>query len=166
MPGGGAVSNNPEKKLQEFLATLPLFRRKELEQGISSLSEGEMNEWRKYEQEKAGIFAAECREYERLLRPFPASLREYRKRTRKEWGPFAPLFMSAIKRGRPRLDDVVERVEQLRKKEGLSRAKAVMRVNQERTSNGLPPSTAERVRGLVKYRKRESRNSDSRPGKN
>ena len=81
------MSNDAEKDLSAFLASLPAYKRKELEQGLSSLTRDEMNQWA-----SACITPVDgimrdvqlTAEYERLLQLFPARLKEYRKRLMQE----------------------------------------------------------------------------------
>jgi hypothetical protein len=75
------VSRSPEADLEEFLASLPTYKRKEFEQGLSSLTQDEKNEWLSDIKANNAEKAAELwQEYVRLLQRAPAKLREYRER--------------------------------------------------------------------------------------
>lgn len=157
------MSKNPEKELEEFLDSLTAVRRKEFEQGISSFTQHDLNEHCKFIMETPYTeVLAQDREYRRLVAQIPAKLREYRKRLQKDLDlrPLASTVLPKIREGRPRRDAVVERAEQL-KREGCSNAKAAMRLNQE----GMGPITSEQLRGLLKYRRRKSRNTSPGPEK-
>jgi len=157
------VPKSPEEReLETFLCALPGFRRKEFEHGMSSFTQAEMDEWLKQERENPNTGPADRQEYERLVRRIPALWREYRKRLRKEYGPFAPVMLPPNPEGRPRRDAIAEEAQRL-KKSGLSYAKIAMRLNQERGPSRLLLSeetiTGEQIRGLLKYRRRQPKTS-------
>jgi len=159
------VSKSPEEKdLEKFLADLPAWMRKAFQQGLSSLTQGELTEWNKNQDKAADLL----REYERKVRPIPEKWREYREICRKEYGPFARITAPANLKGRPRKDALVEKAEQL-KKSGLSYAKIAMRLNKESGPSRLLSSeetvTGEQIRGLLKYRRRKFRKTASSPEK-
>ena len=149
------MSTNPNIELEEFLASLPVYKRKEFQQGLSSLTQDEMNEYiRHAEDPQSGTLA---REHERLLQRIPVKLREYRDR---EINAFAQLRASTLPpanpEGRPRKDALADEADRLRKLD-LSYAQVAKRLNQEGHSRGLLSSeetlTGEQIRGLLRYRR-------------
>jgi len=157
------VPKSPEEReLETFLSALPSFQRKEFEHGMSSLTQGEMDEWWKQERDNPDMQMTHRREYERLLRRIPVLWREHRKRLRKEYGPFVPVMLPPNPEGRPRRDAIAEEAQRL-KRSGLSYGKIAMRLNQERGPSRLLLSgetiTGEQIRGLLKYRRRQPKTS-------
>ena len=147
------MSKSPEEKdLEKFLADLPAWMRKAFQQGLSSLTQGELTEWVK-NQDNAGDL---LREYERKVWPIPARRRAYRE----AWGVIT-LPLPANPEGRPRKDALADEAKQLQKS-GLSYAQITKRLNRE---HGEGTTTKENIRGLLKYRRRKSRKTASPPEK-
>jgi hypothetical protein len=146
------VSKNPEKELEEFLASLPAYKRKELEQGCSSFTQDERNEWvRDLVADNAESAAALQREYLRLVERIPKKVREYREREIRDWvqNMTALSLLPANPEGRPRKDDLADEAALL-KKSGLSYAQIAMRLNREHMEG---TTTKENIRGLLKARR-------------
>ena len=129
-----------EKELENFLADLPAWMQKGFQQGLSSLTQSEFNEWTKNQDNAANLL----REYERKIWSIPARRRAYRE----AWGVIE-VPLPANPEGRPRKDAIADQAKEL-KKSGLSYAQIAMRLNQE---HGAGTTTKENVRGLLKYRR-------------
>jgi hypothetical protein len=113
---------------------------KAFQQGLSSLTQGELTEWIENQDDAADLL----REYERKIRSMPTKWREYRER----WGVIA-LPLSANPEGRPRKDALADEAKQLQNS-GLSYAQIAIRLNRE---HGEGTTTKENIRGLLKYRR-------------
>jgi hypothetical protein len=139
------VSSRPEKELEEFLAALPAATRTWLEQGAYMLSYEETVE---LENDSTTQKSNLRQEYERLLQPFPAKLREHRKRKEHERKLVIDVLMPLplIPEGRPRKDALADEAAQL-KEAGFSYAKIEQRINRE---HGEGTVTADSVRKLIK----------------
>lgn len=146
--GRWPVSSRPKKELEEFLAALPAAARAWLEKGVYRLSYEETVELNN----DSTIDTSNLRqEYERLLQPFLAELREHRRRKEHERKLVADVIfkpLPTLPRGRPRQDALADQATQL-KESGLSYAKVANRLNQE---HGNGTVTAESVRKLIKNR--------------
>jgi hypothetical protein len=142
------VSQSVEEELAKFLADVPVYRRKAFEQGLSSLTQEEMNEYvmELVENPNSGAF---WREYERLIRQIPAKWSEYRQREIHDAARIKALLLPANPEGRPRKDALA--IEAARLKEtGLSYAQIAVRLNQK---HGKGTTTKENIRGLLKSRR-------------
>lgn len=94
---------DPEKQLEEFLASKPDWMRRWLQLGADGLTEIEVSEWARNRDEVNRA----TEEYEQILQLAPAKMRAYRKRLQDEARAFADKFLVPKgKAGRPRKDDV------------------------------------------------------------
>jgi hypothetical protein len=92
------VSHNPEKELEEFLASIPAWMQRCLLTGFGSLNQDEIREWSINLDEDLRL----TKEYERILQQIPAKWREYRKRLKVEAQPLIEILVPKGKAGRPR----------------------------------------------------------------
>jgi hypothetical protein len=141
------VPKSPEEQeLETFLCALPGFRRKEFEHGMSSFTQGEMDEWLKQERENPDAGPADRQEFERLVRRIPALWREHRKRSRKQYGPFARIMLPASPAGRPRKTALAEEAARL-KRRGMNYPQIAGELNRQ---HGEGTTTSEAVRKLLR----------------
>jgi hypothetical protein len=146
------VSKSPETQLEEFLAPLPAYIRKVLEQGLSSLTQEERTKW--FADAAVDNFesaAALQEKYLHIIKRIPARVREYREREIRDWARnlTSLSLLPANPEGRPRKDDLADKAALL-KKSGRSYAQIAMRLNRE---HGEGTTTKENIRGLLKARR-------------
>jgi hypothetical protein len=109
------VSNDAEKDLSAFLAALPAYKRKQFEQGLSSFTQEEWNQWIEWMAAAPEQFDELWQEYSRLLQRVPAKLREYRKRMMRENGrSLTEAILPGIPAGRPRKDALAKEAVELK----------------------------------------------------
>lgn len=152
------MSKSAQKELEEFLAALPAYRRKEFQQGLGSLTQDELSLWFRDEEKSSGL----REEYERLLRREPAEWRKYRAREIEDFASIRSSQLPANPKGHPRKDALAQEAAQL-KNSGLSYAQIAIQLNRR---HGEGTTTRERIRGLLKYRRLpKSRKGGSPPEK-
>jgi hypothetical protein len=103
------VSKNPEKELEEFLASKPAWMQRFFQTRFGSLSPDDIQEW-------CNNFDEVCRakdEYERILQLIPAKWKAYRKRLKQEAQGFSQLLVPKGQAGRKRNEELAERIWQL-----------------------------------------------------
>jgi hypothetical protein len=91
------VSKNPEKELEEFLASKPAWMQRFLQTSFGLLSPDDTQEWGNNLAEACGA----TDEYERILQLMPAKWKEYRKRQKAEAQPLIQMLVPKGKPGRP-----------------------------------------------------------------
>jgi hypothetical protein len=99
---GKQLSGNPERELEAFLAPLPAWMQRTLQQGFPSLSQAEISEWWRNPDEVLNL----TDEYERILQQIPKRWREYRKRLKQEARVFDQFLVPKGKPGAPRKDSL------------------------------------------------------------
>lgn len=100
------MCNEPEKQLENFLASIPEWMRRFFQNGYGALSGSELSECT-----FNGDVSPRRAEYEAILQRMPARWKAYRKRVERELvANFLPLFVSRGKPGRKRNDKVAERI--------------------------------------------------------
>jgi hypothetical protein len=122
------VSTHAEKEIDAFLAGLPSYQRKYLEQGISSLTREDahqFNEWFRKSEEWlsapnpdeeliAGSLPVIAETYRLLLAQAPVRLKERRKREEREMRgvlrSFIEIAVGKVKRGRPARAELSEQI--------------------------------------------------------
>jgi hypothetical protein len=145
------VSEDAERDFAAFLAALPVYQRKALNEPDSAFTSDEINQqmqWLLTDQ-----FEELNREHMRLVQCVPARLKEYRKRVSRAHGVSAPDALGIPKGnvGRPRNDAEVALTMQLRA-DGLSWEQTAIEFHR-RTGE---KTTGENLRSLLKSRKRAS----------
>ena len=107
MPRGRwQVRKDPEKRLEEFLASIPEWMRRLFQNGYGALTESELSEC---------TFNTDLRplreEYEAILQRLPARWKAYRRRVERELvANFLPSFVSRGKPGPKSNDELAERI--------------------------------------------------------
>ena len=122
------MSTHAEKEIDAFLAGLPSYQRKYLEQGISSLTREDthqFNEWFRKSEEWlsapnpdeeliAGSLPVIAETYRLLLAQAPVRLKERRKREEREMRgvlrSFIEIAVGKVKRGRPVRAELSEQI--------------------------------------------------------
>jgi hypothetical protein len=162
------MSNHAEKDLASFLDALcdrvPDVVRKELEHGLSSLTQDERSQWLEWVGANPVQYETLSREHSCLLSRIPGKLREYRRRERQDVEDSVRLAMKSlfpIPKGRPRLDALASEMKLL-KDADQSYAKISQHLNRE---HGEGTTTAESVRHLLKSRNAKSGRIASPPDK-
>lgn len=159
------MSTLAENELNAFLAGLPLYKRKELEQGpsaFSSYSQEEQSAWTEWMTNTPVEHDVLRQEYVRLLQRVPARLRDYVRRERRENDQIFAAYLPKIPANRPRKDSLADEALQL-KNAGHSYKQIAIRLKVTR-EDGSP--NGEQIRGLLKSRRLKARKADSPSGKN
>jgi hypothetical protein len=89
------VSKNPDKELEEFLASKPAWMRRYFQNGIGYLNQDEL-----VEMLQNGEIITLTSEYEKILQQMPVKWRDYRRRLKRENKIF-DLLIPKGKAGRP-----------------------------------------------------------------
>jgi hypothetical protein len=165
--GRWRVSIHAENKLDAFLAGLPSYQRKYLEQGLSSLTRAEtdqFNEWFEKSAENLSASSPKTEDflivdgvYRLLLAQAPANLKERRKREERQMREFSRSFINIalpkVPTGAPKKDALTREAVEL-KNIGLSYTRTANRLNQrhakEIASGKMRRATTESVRKLIK----------------
>jgi hypothetical protein len=160
------VTNHAANELDAFLAGLPSYQRKYLEQGISSLTREDthqFNEWFRKSEEWlsapnpdeeliAGSLPVIAETYKLLLTQAPVKLKERRKREEREMRgvlrSFIEIAVGKVKRGRPVL---TERSDQILALEAEGRTSREIRETLRATGEHLS------LEGVEAYRKTRRR---------
>jgi len=106
------LSKDAERDLAAFLAALPSYQRKLLDQTYSSLTQGEQNQFMGWMTATPEQFDALWQEYRRLVERIPAKLREYRKRINREHGA-GTADVLGLPKGKPGRKENVELAERI-----------------------------------------------------
>jgi predicted nucleotide-binding protein (sugar kinase/HSP70/actin superfamily) len=141
------VSHNPEKELEEFLASTPAWKQRCLLTGFGSLNHDEIREWSNNLDEDFRL----TKEYERILQKIPAKWEVYRKRLQREAQPMLEYFVPKGKPGRKQNVVLAERIWAL-DAQGRSN-----REIQETLNAGGENLSLEAVESYLKKRRRPSR---------
>ena len=143
------MSRDPEKELKEFLAPLPAWMRRTIQEGFSSLTQAEILEWVNNTEE---VFRRTA-EYERILQQIPSKWREYRKRlkgdARRTAQYEAQFLVPKGKPGRPRKDDLAQEA-QLLQRRGMKFPQIAGELNKKPGEDSK--TTADAIRKLLKRR--------------
>ena len=100
------MRNDPERQLENFLASIPEWMRRLFQNGYGALSESELSECT-FDTRVPPLRA----EYEAILQRMPARWKEYRQRVERELvAEFLPLLVSKGKPGRKPNDERAERI--------------------------------------------------------
>jgi len=145
------LSGKPEKGLEEFLAPLPVWMRRTLQEGFPSLTQAEILEWTNNSEE---IFKR-TKEYELILQQIPAKWKEYRDRLKREVRQSqkfeAQFLIPRGKPGAPRKDYLAQQAELLQQ-QGRTFPQIAVELNKKLGKD--KETTAEAVRKLLKRRSR------------
>jgi hypothetical protein len=143
------LSMNPEKELEEFLAPLPAWMRRTLEEGFPALRQAEILEWVNHTEEVFKLTA----EYERILQQIPLQWREYRERLKREVRRTAryeaQLLVPKGKPGAPRKDELAQEAALLQQ-QGMNLRQVAAELN--KTLGQDNQITADAIRKLLKRR--------------
>jgi hypothetical protein len=140
---------NPEKELEEFLASLPVWMRRTLQEGFPALTQAERQEWANNFEE---IFRR-TKQYEHILQQIPAKYRKYRARLKREFRQTsqfeAQFLIPKGKPGAPRKDDLAQQAEHLHQ-QGRTFPQIAAELNKKLGKD--ENTSAEAVRKLLKRR--------------
>jgi len=143
------LSGSPEKELEEFLAPLPVWMRRTLQEGFPSLTQAEILEWANNTEE---IFRRKA-EYERILEQIPAKWRGYRERLKREARRTAQYEAQFLvpkgKPGAPRKDELAQEAALLQLR-GMKFPQIAGELNKRLGDDNK--TTADAVRKLLKRR--------------
>ena len=142
------MSKSPETDLEEFLASLPSYKRKQFERGFSSFTHEEWTQWIEWMTTAPEQFDELWQEYSRLLQRVPAKLREYRKRMMRENGrSLTEAILRGIPAGRPRSDALAKEAVELKQQHRINIPQIAAELNER---HGTDTNTPESVRKLIK----------------
>jgi hypothetical protein len=100
------VSQNPEKQLEEFLASKPTWMQRFLQMSFGLLSPDDIREWGNNLDEAIGAKD----EYERILQQTPDKWKEYRKRQKQEAQPLIQSLVPKATPGRKLKSELAEQI--------------------------------------------------------
>jgi predicted YcjX-like family ATPase len=137
------LSMNPEKVLEEFLAPLPAWMQRTLQQGFPSLTQAEISEWWRNPDEVQHL----TDEYERILQQIPKKWREYRKRLKQEARIFDRFLVPKGTAGAPQKKELAQKAAVLQR-QGMKVPQIAAELN--KTLGEDNKTTADAVRKLLK----------------
>jgi len=122
-------NTNPQKELEVFLAALPMWLRKALEQCKSTkFTSADPKEWRAFRD----YVDDKLQRYENLLRRIPTKWKAYRKKHREQYGsPATQIMLPRNPAGAPRKDAIASEAIRLRK-EGKSYAQIARKLKRKK----------------------------------
>lgn len=136
------MSHNPEKELEEFLASTPAWMQRCLLTGFGSLNHDEIREWSNNLDEDFRL----TKEYERILQQIPAKWRAYRKRLKAEAQPLIQSLVPKGKAGRPRRTALAQEAVELQQR-GMNFPQIAAELNKR---HGKDTTTPAAIPKLVK----------------
>jgi hypothetical protein len=137
------LSGNPEKELEAFLAPLPAWMQRTLQQGFPSLTQVEILEWWRNPDEVLNL----TDEYERILQQIPKRWREYRKRLKQEARVFDQFVVPKGTAGAPQKKELAQKAALLQR-QGMNFPQIAAELN--KTLGEDNKTTADAVRKLLK----------------